>query len=434
MQADPLRLFEPSKGRPWNDAEASRLLRRTGFCPSAGERAAALEQTPGEVVARLIDGPESQRFDELDALGERFARREEIDGLRAWWALRMTHTTRTVRSRMALLWHDHFATSNAKVRSPRLMLQQLRVFERHALGRFGDLLLAVARDPAMIVWLDGNENVNGRPNENFARELFELFALGLGAYTERDIKEAARAFTGWHQRNGRFRFARHLHDEGVKKVFGRTGPLDGDDVVRLTLEQPACARFVARRLIEEFVCPQPPEELVAPLAERLRRTDYDLDDAVRTLLTSEAMFDPRWRSSRIKSPVEFAVGVVRSLEISVGGQQLADTISQMGQRLFEPPSVKGWDGHRAWLNTATMLVRLGAVQRATDAERFDADALLNRYQVDDAEVATFAARLTLDGLIPEPIRRDVESLAGSPADVLRETLRLLMTTPEYQMA
>ena len=433
-----LRLFEPSADHPWDRAAAAHLLRRAGFAPAEHEVQAALAAGLEATVERLVGADrDSPRHDELDALGRALATRNNIERLREWWLHRMRHTKRPLHARMALLWHDHFATSNVKVRSAPMMLQQLRLFERHALGRFDDLLLAVARDPAMIVWLDGDENSKGRPNENFARELFELFSLGVGNYTEADIREAARGFTGWHQRDGRFRFVGRVHDRDAKTLFGESGPFDGTDIVRLTVDHPACSRFIAGKLLREFLCPAPPDPLVEALAARLRETRFDLAATLKTLLASEAMFDPRWYRARIKSPVEFAVGLARSLELRA--PKLSAWVSQMGQRLFEPPSVKGWDGHRAWINSTTMLVRLNAALGATEAHSedifLDPSALRGRYGLDDAAaVVRFCEQLALDGRVPAGLHARLSELNDPGDETFRRALRLLLASPEYQLA
>jgi uncharacterized protein (DUF1800 family) len=432
-----LKPFKPSAARPWDRAAAAHLLRRAGFAPSEEEVARALEEGPGSAVRRLVEpGPESARSDELDLLGESLGVRNDIDAMRGWWLLRMCSTDRPLAARMAAFWHNHFATSNAKVRSAALMLGQLRTFERLGLGPFGDLMLAVAQDPAMIVWLDAEQNVKGRPNENFARELFELFTLGVGHYSEADIKEAARAFTGWRQRAGRFQKSAGSHDNGAKTILGEVGDFGGEDAVRIAVAQPQCAMFLARKLAQEFVCPEPPDELVDEVAESLTAGGLDIGATLAKLLASEAMFDSRWRGTRIKSPVEFAIGACRSLHLRVAARALGDSVSQMGQRLFEPPTVKGWDGHRAWINSATMLVRLNAaVAATTPAAGFDPGAFRNRHSLDSNErTIEFCSDLTLDGCVPPALAAQTAALTGSPDEVLIQTLRLLLSSPEYQMA
>lgn len=439
---NPLAPFSPCATRPWDRAAAAHLLRRAGFAPTPTEAGVALDASIAGTVAQLCDpgAPESARCAELDELGETLATRKDIAALRGWWLLRMRHTARPLAARLALLWHNHFATSDAKVRNAALMYGQLRTIERLALGKFDDLCLALARDPAMILWLDNQQNAKARPNENFARELFELFTLGVGNYSERDIREAARAFTGWHERGGAFCFSRGEHDDGEKVVFGQRGRFDGGDIVRLTLAQPACSRFIASKLLREFVCPQPPTELIDATAARLRETGFHIGKTLETLLRSEAFFDPQWRAARIKSPVEFVLGIVRCLDLRVSAELLGQTTSDMGQRLLEPPSVKGWDGHRAWLSTATMLVRISAAAHATTpggVAGFDPAALRARYAigVQRDEIAEFCTALAFGGPAPQELQAALAALPDDDPNVLLTAgLRLLLSSPEYQMA
>lgn len=398
-----------------------------------------MDEGLSSTVERLVTSTtESQHFRDLDALGERLAARNSINELRGWWCLRLRHSLRPLHGRMALLWHDHFATSNDKVSNAGLMLKQLRLFESHALGSFEALMQGISRDPAMIVWLDGNTNVKGRPNENYARELFELFTLGVGNYTEADIKEAARAFTGWHERGGRFKFSRVEHDTGTKSVFDQQADFDGDDIVRLAIDHPACSRFLARKLLAEFVTPHPDKELLEATAALLRSTSFDMQSVMPTLLTSREMFDPRNYRARIKSPIEFVIGLGRSLNLRAGGETYGDLASEMGQRLFEPPSVKGWDGHRTWINSASMLVRLNAVSQMTTPggdTRFNPGSLVSTFNLNNPNQArTFARQLALDDEIPAPLAEQLAETSGNTERVLAESLRILMSSPEYQMA
>lgn len=431
-----LRPWQPAAG-DWNAAAAAHLLRRAGFAPSRAEIdaavAAGLDATLDDLLA---DAPDTARHAELDELGAAIALRNDVDALRGWWLLRMTHTRRPLHARLAVFWHGHFATSNSKVRSAAMMLQQLRVFERLGAGPFEALLLAVSRDPAMIVWLDGDENVKGRPNENYARELFELFALGVGHYSERDIREAARAFTGWGQKNGVYRFDPLEHDDGEKTVLGHVGRFSGEDVVRLTIEQPACTHFLARKLLHEFLAPAPSAQLVEEFAAQLRATRFHVTEALRTLFRSAAFFSPEVRRARIKSPVEFVIGLVRSLEISAPAAQLARAVTETGQRLFEPPSVKGWDGHRAWLDSATMLVRLNAALRTLDADVAPLNRLREKYALGAADgVRAYCAAVTVDDPPPAALHAALDEIPDADLDRLfRQSLRLLLTAPEYQMA
>lgn len=218
---------------------------------------------------------------------------------------------------MTLFWHNHFATSQKKVRYPQLMYRQNVLFRRHGLGNFATMLREVARDPAMIVFLDSATNRKGQPNENFARELMELFTLGEGHYSERDVKEAARAFTGWsiEPETGEFRFQRFQHDGGVKTVLSNTGNLNGDDVLDILLAHPRTAEFITEKLWREFVSPEPEADEVKRLARAFRQSGYDISALMRELMTLNAFYASENRAALIKSPVELMVGTMKLFDI-----------------------------------------------------------------------------------------------------------------------
>ena len=266
-----------------------------------------------------------------------------------------------LREKLTLFWHNHFATSYAKVRSTKLMFEQNAILRKHALGKFRPFLLDMSRDTAMLVWLDSNRNVKGAPNENYAREVMELFSLGVGNYTEKDIQEAARAFTGWHHDTEvvKFEFNRDLHDDGAKTIFGKTGKFTGEDVVRLCCEQAACAKFLVGKLYAFLVSETPPpKELLAPLADRFRTSDYDIAGLVGTMLGSRLFFSEHAYRKRVKWPVEYALGAINAAVPSrVPLSDVIDPLAKMGQPLFAPPNVKGWRTGTDWLNSATLLAR-----------------------------------------------------------------------------
>jgi uncharacterized protein (DUF1800 family) len=238
---------------------------------------------------------------------------------------------------------------------------------KHALGKFGPMLAGISRDPAMLIWLDSNQNVKGQANENYAREVMELFSLGVGNYTETDVREAARSFTGWHSNysGSEFEFHAAQHDAGPKTLLRQTGNWNGDDVQRILLEQPACARFLVRKLYRFYVSEtDPPAPLLEPLAERLRSHDYDIADLVKTMLGSRLFFSKHAYRQRVKSPVEFVLGAVRANLLGpVSPNALVAALEAMGQPLFAPPNVKGWTGGRHWLNHATILARQNFAER-----------------------------------------------------------------------
>jgi hypothetical protein len=369
--------WQPSAADPWGRKWAAHLYRRAAFGPSRADLVEAerlgpdgtldllLRGRPGAeaMLESLIDGGRvAAARDERDAFGEG-------DLIRGWWLYCMLQGGHPLREKMTLFWHNHFATSIGKVQSPVLMFQQNCLLRSHALGRFGPFLQAVSRDGAMLVWLDSNRNVKAHPNENYAREVMELFSLGVGNYTEKDIREAARAFTGWHTDGRGFVFDADAHDGGTKTVLGQTGPWDGGDVVRILLEQPAAARFLVRKLYRFLVSEQadPPAALLEPLCDAFRKSDYDIAALVRTILASRHFYSAYAFRQRLKGPVEYALGAVQAVYRRYGeneadyrplpAQALVGRLNAMGQPLFAPPNVKGWPGGQAWLNTSTVLER-----------------------------------------------------------------------------
>jgi hypothetical protein len=377
VPADAWQAWAPSPEEPWDRRAVSHLYRRAAFGPSPADTARALADGFPRTLDRLLSG-------EPDA-AERLAMCEDagrylLDGgtirlrpdfsnnrddpavpVRAWWLYTILEGGHPLREKLALFWHNHFATSYAKVASIRLMFEQNRTLRRFALGRFRPFLLAMSRDPAMLIWLDSNQNVKGAPNENYAREVMELFSLGVGNYSEKDVQEAARAFTGWHHApdQSAFDFNRDLHDDGPKTIFGRAGNWGGDDVLRLCGDHPACARFLVGKLYAFFVSETPPPRaLLAPLEDRFRRSDYDIAELVRTILGSRLFFSAHAYRRRVKWPVEYALGAVRAVapdRVPLG--DLIDPLAKMGQVLFAPPNVKGWRTGTDWLNSATLLAR-----------------------------------------------------------------------------
>jgi uncharacterized protein (DUF1800 family) len=291
--------------------------------------------------------------------------------LRSWWLTEMLTTPSPLTEKMVLFWHNHFVSSLQKVRSPVLMYRQQQVIRKNALGYFGDLLHDVAKDPAMVVYLDSASNRKGKPNENFAREVMELFTLGEGNYGEQDVKEAARAFTGWsiEPETGEFLFRRPAHDDGVKKVLGRSGNFDGDDVLDILLAQPQTAEFIVAKLWREFVSPQPDAVEVKRIARMFRDNRYNIKVALRALLLSDAFYAPQNRATLVKSPLDLIVGTLRQFRFETG--EVAPFLvaaRQLGQDMFAPPNVKGWPGGEAWINSATLLTRKQLLERLFRAQ------------------------------------------------------------------
>jgi uncharacterized protein (DUF1800 family) len=385
-------------------------------------------------------------------------RREEGLELRAWWLDEMRRTPSPLTEKMVLFWHNHFVSSDQKVRSPQLMYRQNALLRRHALGNFGTLLHEIARDPAMVIYLDNASNRKGQPNENFAREVMELFTLGEGHYGEPDIKEAARAFTGWgiEPDRGEFVFRTPLHDEGYKNVLGRGGNLSGDDVLNILLAQPRTAEQIVEKLWREFVSSAPEPAEVKRIARVFRDSGYEIKAALRALFTSDAFYAPQYRAALIKSPVELIIGTLRQFDFTTGEMlPFAFSAAQLGQNLFAPPNVKGWPGAEAWINSTTLLARKQLLERLFREEdpRPMAAAIVkegpagggmldnNRERLLRALADVrfdytrwFAQFKSLDG---ETVQRAV--LAGAPADPIPaevqgvQALRVITQDPVYQL-
>ena len=281
--------------------------------------------------------------------------------LKAWWLYRCLYSPRPLEERLTLMWHNHFATSNSKVLDLTLMKQQNETLRRYGLSPFGELLGAMSHDPALLEWLDAPTNHAGRPNENFAREMMELFTLGVGNYTERDVSETARAFTGWTVRDSVFRVNDDHHDREEKTILGHTGNWSGDDVIGFLLQRPDCARRIAWRLTNEF-CGEHvvSQAALMELADGLREHNLDIRWGVQTILRSELFFSDANIQSRVTDPVSYLLIPLRALECwnsPPATYLLAEWLDKLGQKLFLPPNVAGWKGGRDWLSTRTIIAR-----------------------------------------------------------------------------
>ena len=442
LLSDPARAwsaYEPSATEPWDLPRAANLHRRAGFAAPWSMLQRDLADGPSAAIDRLIEGeatsldgiPASEHEDLMATMEATVAPSGNLVRLQGAWLYRMIFTPYPLRERMTVFWHDHFATSNSKVANTTLMQRQIDLLRSRALGDFGTTLRDMARDAAMLQWLDCTANRKAHPNENYAREVMELFTLGRGNYTEKDVQEAARAFTGTFVQNDRYKAVPSQHDEGEKTVLGRSGKLAGDDVAAILLDQPACAEFLAGKLYRHFLSEveAPSKELLAPLADALRKANYDVKPVVAMILRSRLLHDPAMRRKRVKSPVEFAVGTVRALEIlkpTVSADALAEATTRMGQGLFTPPSVAGWDGGQAWINTTTTLARsnfaLGLLGKDGGlGGRFDPKALARKSGKDEA---AFYIDLLVQDAFEDSVRKKIKG---------DESVALVLTSPEYQL-
>jgi uncharacterized protein DUF1800 len=276
-----------------------------------------------------------------------------------WWANRMVATHHPLEEKMALFWHGHFAVNEAKVRDYRKMLGQLELFYKHGAGNFRDLMIAEAKDPAMLSFLDAGVNVKGAPNENFAREIMELFTMGVGNYSERDIREAARAFTGWNYVDLKFVVNKDRHDDGQKTFLGKTGNFDGVDIIDTILQQPVTARFIAGKVYRYFVRQELSPELQVKLGNVLRNANYNMSPLLETIFLSRDFYSPPSVGTQIKSPVQLAISTFRKLGLNEapGVPDFNVATATLGQRLFSPPTVAGWSEGRSWITPGLLLER-----------------------------------------------------------------------------
>src|SRR5579871_1766889 len=346
--------------------------------------------------------------------------RQEDSQLVSWWLQRMVAAQNPLREKLTLLWHGHFATAVQKVRLAGLMHRQNELLRTMGGGNFESLTQAVAKDPAMLLWLDSNTNRRGHPNENFARELMELFTLGLGNYTETDVKEGARCFTGWtynRQADG-FLFRPRLHDSGVKQFLGVTGNLDGEDVIRIVTHTPASAAWITSRLVSHLAYPvEPTDSIVRDLAPAYAR-DLDITNLLRAIFLHPAFVSAQARQGLVKQPVEYVVGTLRAFGGTGANPALLATLTQLGQVPFDPPNVGGWPQNSYWLTTATELARLNFASAVGAVA-----ARANLEGIDDPD--GLAHRLCIDGWT-DHTRQALEA-----ATTTQQRITLALTAPEY---
>lgn len=363
--------YEPTPQRPWSRKLAAHLHRRAGFAASTAELDAAVKRGPKQSVEQLCNPSGSNKeFESTSAmLAQRTVAADDVTQLAAWWLYRMLNTADPLLEKLTLFWHGHFATSAAKVQKSSLIHDQNQLLRQNARGPFEQTVRAISRDPAMLIYLDSATNRRIHPNENFARELMELFTLGVGNYTEQDIKEVARAFTGYEVLGDAFHFDKSQHDTATKTFLGSSGNFDGDDAVRIILRQPAASTFIARKLVRFFVCDEPavPDVLLEPIARELRESEFQIGRVVERILGSNIFFSEHAIGRKVRSPVELAIGLLRALGATTNLVELAQGVANLGQALFQPPNVKGWDGGRAWINSSTVLGRINLVGRVLSA-------------------------------------------------------------------
>ncbi|MBI1914259.1 MAG: DUF1800 domain-containing protein [Planctomycetes bacterium] len=445
--------YTPSAQAPWDLRRVVHLHRRASFAATWQEAQRDLKDGPKTSVDRLIKGkPRSQGVPEdfvavAAKLGRLAAEASDLGRLKAWWVYRMLFGPDPLTERLTLMWHNHFSTNAAK--AGLAVFRQNEVIREFARAPFGELLGRVVHDPALLLYLDAQVNRKGHPNENLGRELMELFTLGIGHYTEQDVKEAARALTGWTVDQGRFKHDSAQHDDGEKVLLGRKGRWKGDDLVKMLLEHSATAERLAWRLCDTLMGEGTVDAAgIHALADGLRQRRLDVGWAVETVLRSEAFFAESNLCTRIVGPVEYVVGAARALELfdpSPSTLIVAEAAANLGQDLFYPPNVGGWPGGRSWLGTRAVIGRhnyaVGLLDGTTVGLPQPADVLglARRHGRGEslADVAAFHAELFL-GAVPGAGWRDrlLAVLGTKPAltpENARRVVALVLASPEAQL-
>lgn len=477
--------YEPSSTEPFDFTRASHLLNRAGFGGSPEDVQKVISLGPRRAVEWLLDFPDGPAdlisqtdvpdLSQIEGYPRTFADRRNLfqgktaeerqllqqrlnqanqQALRAtsmWWVKRMIDGPYPLHEKLTFFWHGHFTTSARDERSAWLMWQQNEMLRTHAAGNFRSFVRAVSRDPAMLDYLNNQQNRKASPNENYARELMELFTLGIGNYTENDVKEAARAFTGWAHDGEEFVYRKFDHDSDPKTFFGVRGNFDGDEIIDLILRHKACAPYIALRLWNYFVSDTSDPALINSLGELFRESNYELRPLLRTLFMSKAFYDAKHIGAQIKSPVQLVVGTIRALGVQVPEYgRLYGALQQMGQIPLMPPNVKGWPGGRLWINTSTMFVRYntalwlaGGEPIATGRRLMDAGARRrNRQQGVDVNADGAPEQIVdawIERLIQRPIAADkrailLDVVGDKPTETtVRNMINLILSMPEYQL-
>jgi uncharacterized protein (DUF1800 family) len=363
----------------------------------------------------------------------------DLNTIQWWWLNRMVNTSRPLEEKMTLFWHNHFATGFSKVANPYLMYLQNRFLRANALGNFGDLLLGITSDPAMLIWLDGDYNTKGNPNENYAREVMEVFSTGRGLYTEDDVKAGARAFTGFVVNDdGTSSFVPSRHDSSSKTFLGQTGYYGPDDIINILVPHPATAFNLATELFSFLAYPNPSRETVSKFAQVYLDSKYSIKAVVEAILKSDEFRSPSAYLAQVKSPVEFAATALRSTRATSDQGSTLDSLSYMGQTLLDPPTVFGWPSGLGWIDSASVFERynfpltLNTTQE-DGASRLDSGSIFPSGQPSPAGAEAVTNMLFPDGIPSEflgVIQNSVTNFSD-PVGGTKNALRLTMASPFY---
>ena len=416
-----------------DDWKVPHLLRRAGFGGSPSELASFENLGVAGAIDNLlnyesIDNSSLPANPDITLALTKTPPPGEFVNLVWWWVDRMINTPRPLEEKMTLFWHNHFATAIYKVRSPYLMFKQNQLLRGRGMGNFRDLLMGVTEDPAMLIWLDGARSRKSAPNENYGREVMEVFTMGVGNYTEDDVKAAARAFTGYAvDKSGNTFFNPNNHDNGTKTFLGQTGNFGPEDIVNILASHPATAQSIARKLFTYFAYENPSDDTVNRIADTFTRTDGDIKSVVEEVLSSDEFWSPQAYLGLVKSPVDYLISSLRSLGAKVRPVAAVATLNNMGQLLFDPPSVFGWPDGAAWINTSTMLDRYNFPLLLRNP---DNAMIALEDSLDTATRILFPEGLPSDVL--QVIQQSNDSLTAT-AEKVRNLIRLTMSTPFYNL-
>ena len=452
-RSDPWAPYSATASDPWDLRRVVHLHRRAGFGATWFELERDLADGPEAAIDRILTGRSRPSgvpadFDHISGLiADAAVQSGDLGRLQAWWVYRLLFSPDPLGERLTLLWHNHFATSNEKVQDLHAMRRQNETHRRLGRARFGELLAAAIREPALLLYLDAVANRKGRPNENLARELMELFTLGIGHYTESDVKAAARALTGWTSEDGELRELPAEHDDGEKTILGKTGRWSGSQLVAMLADQPATAHRLASRLCGLFMGEQAVDvPAVAALAVGLRDHHLDIGWGVETILRSQGFFASANIRTRVLGPAEFVIGACRTL-LPVGPPpstlSLAGWIRQLGQDLFNPPNVGGWPEGRQWLTGTSIIARIRFASALVEGrsiglpDPIDPSAMAGAQgRMTSFDAIADAASTLLRGstLSPRERRRMAPMIPDGTPESLRRAVALVVASPESQLA
>lgn len=354
-------------------------------------------------------------------------RSKETYRLTAWWLKQIHSTSTPLQERMTLFWHNHFTSDIKVVKWPQLMYRQNQLLRKHALGSFADLLKAIYKDPAMLIYLNGNKNTAAAANENFARELLELFTLGEGNYAEQDILSAAKAFTGWRYsyQNDEVVFSPKHHDQSIKHFLGHTGRFNADDIINILLDTPKTAEFIAKKFWSHFVSPtKPDQDYIQHWASLFRDSHYQIKSLLSSMMNSEPFWADLNRGTLIKSPIEMTTGLLNELELNheIAYTKLSNINKKLGQQLFSPPDVKGWHGGKQWINNTTYVLRQQFIRSMTRehlGEMMQMNHFINELDINTIKTCLLSVPQTTPLDNTSDKKTQIMSLLSDPAYQLR---------------